>query len=95
MAKQTTRQRQAKAQPKVPPTPAPPQPQPPLQRMFLLPEGLAQAVLNYLAARPYMEVFELVEGLRVVEPFAPKEIPSQPAAEGVEETESAAEGDAA
>ena len=34
---------------------------------LLLPPELGQAILNYLAARPYLEVFELVAGLQALE----------------------------
>ncbi len=35
----------------------------PDEQEFLIPIGLAQAVLNYLVQRPYNEVSELVGGL--------------------------------
>ena len=32
-----------------------------------LPPELGQAILNYLAARPYLEVFEIIAGLQTLE----------------------------
>lgn len=32
--------------------------------MFTIDEKLANAILNYLASRPYVEVFQLVEALK-------------------------------
>jgi hypothetical protein len=44
--------------------------------LFLIEEQLAQSVLNYLAQRPYHEVFQLIAELQQIKPATPE--PQQP-----------------
>lgn len=39
--------------------------------MFVIPQDLAQAILDYLASRPYREVHELIVRLQRLERLAP------------------------
>lgn len=41
-------------------------------KQFIIQEPLAQAILNYLAERPYKEVFQLVMAMQVL-----KEVPNE------------------
>ena len=41
---------------------------------YLLPEEVGQAVVRYLATRPYGEVFELVQAIQKLEPVPPEKI---------------------
>ena len=38
---------------------------------YVIPRGLAQATIDYLALRPYAEVFALVRGFEALEPLPP------------------------
>lgn len=40
---------------------------------YLIPQPLAQAVLDYLAAHPYREVAPLVQAMQQLKPVAPPE----------------------
>ncbi len=44
-------------------------------KQFLIPEALAQALLNYMAEQPYKQVFQLVIALQTLKeaPEPPKE----------------------
>jgi hypothetical protein len=44
-------------------TPATPPPPPPAGPQLLIPQALAQGIVDYLKARPYAEVHELIGGL--------------------------------
>jgi len=37
----------------------------------MIPRALAQATVDYLAMRPYAEVFALIRGFEALEPVAP------------------------
>lgn len=41
-----------------------------LAESYVIPGAFAQAILNYLAERPFREVFQLVNGLTQLEPVA-------------------------
>ena len=47
---------------------------------FLLPSDLGQAILDYLAKRPYAEVYAMVQGLQQMQP-APETIEPEATAE--------------
>ena len=38
---------------------------------YMIPRALAQATVDYLAMRPYAEVFALIRGFEALEPVAP------------------------
>lgn len=40
-----------------------------MEKMYLLPESVGQRVLEYLAIRPYREVFPLVRELESLQPM--------------------------
>lgn len=40
------------------------------QLKFVIPHALAQAIADYLAMRPYVEVEQLIAGLRALAPLA-------------------------
>jgi len=37
-------------------------------KTFIIEESLAQEILNYLASRPYIEVHEIIQKLRAIQP---------------------------
>lgn len=41
----------------------------------------AEAIVNYLAARPYIEVFQLIAAMQQLEPLTPAALPAAPAEE--------------
>lgn len=53
-----------------------------------IPDGLRQALVNYLAVRPYHEVYEFIPALESLEPI--KEL--KPSDDGKETTEPTAPG---
>jgi hypothetical protein len=39
---------------------------------YVIPRGLAQATLDYLASQPYRQVFALVQAFEALEPLTPE-----------------------
>lgn len=39
------------------------------KKQFIIQEDLANAILQYLASKPYSEVFQLIGGLQQLRPF--------------------------
>jgi hypothetical protein len=49
-------------------------------KKFLIPEDIAQAIANYLSARPWREVDHLVQALVGLQEAPPPEAPAKPSA---------------
>ncbi len=43
------------------------------KKYFLIEEDFANSLLNYLAGKPYVEVFSFVHGLQLLKPIENKE----------------------
>ncbi len=51
-------------------------------KKFLITEGLAQGILNYLAEKPFKESAGLINALQRLEPYEePPPVPEQPSTE--------------
>jgi hypothetical protein len=51
-------------------------------KVFALPENVANAVLQYLAQRPYVEVYQMVAAMQALQPVAaPTTVPVPPLAD--------------
>ena len=46
------------------------------EREFVISENVAQAILEYLASRPYREVFELIAALQSIKPLYVQDDPA-------------------
>lgn len=46
-------------------------------KQYILPEQLGQAILNYLAKKPYEETHQLIQGLQQIKEMPPKDQPQE------------------
>jgi len=51
------------------------------EREFVISENVAQVILEYLASRPYREVFELIAALQSIKPLSARHNPGVPKVE--------------
>jgi hypothetical protein len=54
---------------------------------FIIEEKLANAILNYLANKPYIEVAGLMHGMNSLQPFPEKPLPCEETGQGCPGTE--------